>query len=256
MKERADDEDDERADQSAEATLNHQWLIDMSLAEIVHDGIPSIPELVQIGGIPPIAIEEPIAEAEQFGHEIQSRVKVNVEEQQPDQMIRHGQTKKSLHVFENGVLTHGPIERSQYGQDPLLAEAVLQRADDEYLCEASAKEALANARRTWKVQFVAECRCKDEIVQVLHREIMRIGHGTVAWNGRMRTVVLLVLDEILTIAIVDVRVGDELEEDDRVQRDGNERASRIRLTVVDVASGKHEYTNEIDALKGEPTVFR
>ena len=57
MKERADHEDNERTDQSTEATLKHQWLIDMSLAEIVHDRIPSIPELVQIGGIPPIAVE-------------------------------------------------------------------------------------------------------------------------------------------------------------------------------------------------------
>lgn len=44
----------------------NQRMINMTFAEIVNDGVPSIPEFIKIGGIPPIPIEQTIAESQQF----------------------------------------------------------------------------------------------------------------------------------------------------------------------------------------------
>lgn len=88
VKERTDEKHRQRAEKLTPTELADQRRVDVSLAEVVHDGIPTIPELVQIAGVPPVAIEESVAEPKQFSEKIQRRVKIHVEERQPEQMVR------------------------------------------------------------------------------------------------------------------------------------------------------------------------
>ena len=66
VEKRANCEDHERADELIHPELHDQRVIDMSFAEVMYDGVPSIPEFVQITRIPPIPIEQSITEADQF----------------------------------------------------------------------------------------------------------------------------------------------------------------------------------------------
>lgn len=55
----------------------------------MHGHIPRPPEDVDVVRVPPIAIEISIGEVQQFTDQIQKRVERQVEEAQPDQMIRY-----------------------------------------------------------------------------------------------------------------------------------------------------------------------
>lgn len=49
--------------------------------------IPSLPEVPDILGIPPITIELPVSKEKQLTHKIHQRVKDQVETQQPEEMV-------------------------------------------------------------------------------------------------------------------------------------------------------------------------
>lgn len=60
----------------------------------MHGHIPRPPEDVDVVRVPPIAIEISIGEMQQFTDQIQKRVERQVEEAQPDQMIRYLRKKE------------------------------------------------------------------------------------------------------------------------------------------------------------------
>lgn len=70
----------------------------------MHGHIPRPPEDVDVVRVPPIAIEISIGEMQQFTDQIQKRVERQVEEAQPDQMIRYLRKKrtKSKLYFRSG----------------------------------------------------------------------------------------------------------------------------------------------------------
>lgn len=61
----------------------------------MHGHIPRPPEDVDVVRVPPIAIEISIGEMQQFTDQIQKRVERQVEEAQPDQMIRYLRKKRT-----------------------------------------------------------------------------------------------------------------------------------------------------------------
>lgn len=71
----------------------------------MHGHVPRPPEDVDVVRVPPIAIEISIGEMQQFTDQIQKRVERQVEEAQPDQMVRYlRKKKKKTHrncTFEN-----------------------------------------------------------------------------------------------------------------------------------------------------------
>lgn len=69
----------------------------------MHGHVPRPPEDVDVVRVPPIAIEISIGEMQQFTDQIQKRVERQVEEAQPDQMVRYLRKKKNtskLHFWK------------------------------------------------------------------------------------------------------------------------------------------------------------
>ena len=264
VKERTDEKHHQRAEKLIPTELADQRGVDMSFAEVVHDGVPAIPELVQIAGVPPVAIEEPVAEPKQFSEQIQRRVEVHVEERQPEQMVRQCQSKETFGVLQMGVLIERPIDRGENRQDPLLHETVLQREKNENLCATPKEKPLADACRTRIVQFVAQGRRENEIVEISRCQIVRVEDRTgsdrriYAMGTRVRRegvacrVLLtgfLAFGNTQPALVINVHVGEQLEKHNNIESNGDERTDGIRVTAVDVDHREDEQEEKIDELK-------
>ena len=51
--------------------------------------VPSPPEGVDVVSVPPVAVEVPIGEVEQLAHEVEVRVKRQIEKAQPHEVVRY-----------------------------------------------------------------------------------------------------------------------------------------------------------------------
>lgn len=55
----------------------------------MHRHVPRPPKSVDVVRVPPVAVEIPIGEMQQLAHQIQVRMECQVEEAQPDQVVRY-----------------------------------------------------------------------------------------------------------------------------------------------------------------------
>ena len=69
----------------------------MSDAPFMHRKVPVLPEFLQVGRIPPVVIEVPVSKAEEFPESVEEGVEVDVEEAEPDDVIRQGEFEESLY---------------------------------------------------------------------------------------------------------------------------------------------------------------
>ena len=72
---------------------------------LVHGKVPILPEFLQVGRVPPVMIEVTVPEAEELPDSVEEGVEVDVEEAEPDDVIRQGEFEESL-----------------YGETPVKAE--------------------------------------------------------------------------------------------------------------------------------------
>ena len=67
--------------------------------------VPILPEFLQVGRVPPVMIEVTVPEAEELPDSVEEGVEVDVEEAEPDDVIRQSEFEESL-----------------YGETPVKAE--------------------------------------------------------------------------------------------------------------------------------------
>lgn len=142
----------------------------------MHGHIPRPPEDVDVVRVPPIAIEISIGEMQQFTDQIQKRVERQVEEAQPDQMIRYGQFQQTL-----GGLRHVHVAERYEGilhtrDHPLLEERHDHLAADHHLQDPFNQKSFPNPLCSREIQFVAEGRRQDEVVKITESQVVRILH--------------------------------------------------------------------------------
>ena len=53
--------------------------------------VPVRPELLEVGGVPPVVVEVPVSEGEKLPHRVEEGVEVDVEEAEPDDVVGQGQ---------------------------------------------------------------------------------------------------------------------------------------------------------------------
>lgn len=71
--------------------LVEQWEVDVPHQVGMHRNVPCRPESAHRLRVPPVLVELSVREAQQFGEEIEEGVKEAVEEDEPDEVIRHCQ---------------------------------------------------------------------------------------------------------------------------------------------------------------------
>lgn len=64
----------------------------------MHWHVPCSPESVDVIRVPPVAVEIPIGEVQQFTQQIEERVEHQVEEAQPYQMVWYLQAQENMHT--------------------------------------------------------------------------------------------------------------------------------------------------------------
>ena len=77
----------------------------LTAPSLVYGKVPVLPEFLQIWRVPPVMIEGPVPEAEELPDSVEEGVEVDVEEAEPDDVIRQGEFEESL-----------------YGETPVKAE--------------------------------------------------------------------------------------------------------------------------------------
>lgn len=70
----------------------------------MHRHVPCSPEGVDVIRVPPVAVEISVGEVQQLAHQIQERMEHQVEEAQPDQMIRYLRTQNEHELVGNAIL--------------------------------------------------------------------------------------------------------------------------------------------------------
>lgn len=67
--------------------LLEQRHVQVAHAPLVHGNVPVLPEVVHRLGVPPVAVEFPIAESKQLGKEVERRVEIEIKPNEPDDVI-------------------------------------------------------------------------------------------------------------------------------------------------------------------------
>ena len=109
-----------RRQRLAPVPINLGLDIDMSQTPVVNGPVPLLPELQHRGGVPPVLVEQAVAEHGQLGQQIERAVEHGEEEQEPDQEGGQRATEDSVddvgrRVAQNRVheLHHDDVHQSE-----------------------------------------------------------------------------------------------------------------------------------------------
>lgn len=71
--------------------------VDVSHGPAVHRHVPRPPEHLDVIGVPPVVIEITIRKVQQFSYQVEERVEHEIEEAQPEEMVRYLQRYRTYY---------------------------------------------------------------------------------------------------------------------------------------------------------------